>query len=149
MQCFSLRLFVFLPLLVVPLFLIFQPFIKLILSYDFVIRGATDPIGPWPPYLSRLHDHRHSSLGRTPLDKWSARRRDLYLTTHNIHKRQTAMPPAGFEPTIPASERLQNHALDRAAAGIGPLLYFDVLTCDSGNILLFKKLWIFLPTSHI
>jgi len=26
-------------------------------------------------------------------------------TTHNIHRRQTSMPPAGFEPTIPASER--------------------------------------------
>ena len=29
------------------------------------------------------------------------------------------MPPAGFEPTIPASEQPQTHALDRAATGIG------------------------------
>ena len=29
------------------------------------------------------------------------------------------MPPAGFEPTIPAGERPQAHALDRAAIGIG------------------------------
>ena len=29
------------------------------------------------------------------------------------------MPPAGFEPAIPASERPQTHALDRAATGIG------------------------------
>ena len=29
--------------------------------------------------------------------------------------RQTSMPPAGFENTIPASERPQTHALDRAA----------------------------------
>jgi hypothetical protein len=28
------------------------------------------------------------------------------------------MPPAGFEPTIPANERPQTHALDRAATGI-------------------------------
>jgi hypothetical protein len=28
------------------------------------------------------------------------------------------MPPEGFEPTIPASERPQNYALDRAATGI-------------------------------
>ena len=28
------------------------------------------------------------------------------------------MPPAGFEPTIPASVRPQTHALDRAATGI-------------------------------
>ena len=32
---------------------------------------------------------------------------------------QTSMPPAGFEPTIPASERPQTHALDRGATGIG------------------------------
>jgi hypothetical protein len=30
------------------------------------------------------------------------------------------MSPAGFEPTIPASQRPQIHALDRAATGIGP-----------------------------
>jgi len=28
------------------------------------------------------------------------------------------MPLAGFEPTIPASEQQQTHALDRAATGI-------------------------------
>jgi hypothetical protein len=28
------------------------------------------------------------------------------------------MPPAGFELTVPASEWLQSHALDRAATGI-------------------------------
>jgi hypothetical protein len=41
------------------------------------------------------------------------------LTTHNTHKRQTSIPPAGFEPAIPASERSQTHAIDRAASGIG------------------------------
>jgi hypothetical protein len=66
---------------------------------------------------SRSH-FRHTTLGRTPLDKWSARRRDLYLTTHNNHKRQTSMPLAGFEPAIPASKRPQTHALDCAATGI-------------------------------
>ena len=35
----------------------------------------------------------------------SVRRRDLYLTTNNIHKGHTSMSPAGFEPTIPAGER--------------------------------------------
>jgi hypothetical protein len=33
-------------------------------------------------------------------------------TTHNTHNRQTSMYPAGFEPTIPVSERPQTHALD-------------------------------------
>jgi hypothetical protein len=56
--------------------------------------------------LLTLHDHTqtHNTVGRTPLDELSARRRDIYLTTHNTHKRQTSIPPAGFEPTIPASE---------------------------------------------
>ena len=65
------------------------------------------------------HTQRRATVGRTPLDEWSARRRDLYLTTHNTHNRQTSMLPVGFEPTIPASEPPQTHALDRAATGIG------------------------------
>ena len=32
---------------------------------------------------------RRITVGRTPLDEWSARRRDLYLTTHTTHNRQT------------------------------------------------------------
>jgi hypothetical protein len=59
------------------------------------------------------------TFGRIPLDEGPARRRDLYLTTHNTHNRQTSMPPEGFEPAIPASERSQTHALDRAATVIG------------------------------
>ena len=58
----------------------------------------------------------HTIDGSTPLDEWSALRRDIYLTAHN---RQTSMPPAGFEPTIPVSERPQTYPLDRAATGIG------------------------------
>jgi len=42
------------------------------------------------------------------------------------------MTPTGFEPAIPASERPQNHILDRAATGIGMFSikphYFDYLT---------------------
>ena len=59
------------------------------------------------------------AVDRTPLDEWSARRRDLYLTTHNTHSRQTSMPPVGFEPTISAGERPQTYALDRAGTGTG------------------------------
>jgi len=61
----------------------------------------------------------HVTLYSTPLDGCSARRTDLHLTTHNTHKRQTSIPQAGFETTIPAGERPQVHALDRAATGIG------------------------------
>jgi len=52
----------------------------------------------------------YTTLGRPPLDECSAQRRDLSLTTHNTQKRQTSIPMAGFEPTIPASERPQTHA---------------------------------------
>jgi len=64
------------------------------------------------------HTQRRIRFGRTSLDEWSARRRDLYLTTHNTHNRQTSMPPVGFEPTISAGERPQTYALDRAATDI-------------------------------
>jgi hypothetical protein len=35
--------------------------------------------------------HRHTTLDRTPLDEWSARRRDLYPTAHDAYTRQTSM----------------------------------------------------------
>jgi len=60
----------------------------------------------------------HITLGRTSLDEWSARHRDLYLTTHNTQKRQTSMPLAGFEPTVSASKWLHTQALVCVATGI-------------------------------
>ena len=65
------------------------------------------------------HTQRRTTVGRTPLDEWSARRRDLYLTTHKSHNRKASMSPVGFEPTISAGERPQTYALDRAATGTG------------------------------
>ena len=62
-----------------------------------------------------------TTVGRNPLDVWSARRKDLYLTIHNTRNRQTSMPSVGFEPTIPEGERPQNYALDRAATGTGTI----------------------------
>jgi hypothetical protein len=53
------------------------------------------------------------------VDEWSARRRDIYLTTHNTHKRPTSIPPTGFEPAIPAGKWPQTDTLDRAATRIG------------------------------
>jgi hypothetical protein len=43
----------------------------------------------------------------------------MNLRVHNIHKRQTSVPPAGFKATIPATEWPQTDAFDRAATGIG------------------------------
>ena len=33
------------------------------------------------------HTQRRTTVSRTPLDEWSPRRRDLYLTTHNNHNK--------------------------------------------------------------
>jgi len=41
--------------------------------------------------------HRHT-LGRTPPNAGSARRRDLYLKTHNTHNRQTSIPQRDSNP---------------------------------------------------
>jgi hypothetical protein len=54
------------------------------------------------------HTQRRTTVGRTPLDEWSARRRDLYMTKHNTHNRQTSMPSVGFEP--------RTHDLSKRAA---------------------------------
>ena len=67
---------------------------------------------------ARSHSFRHIHLRRSSLGYRSVRRRDLYPATHNTHKGQTSMPPAEFEPTIPARKWPQTHALDRAASRI-------------------------------
>jgi len=73
--------------------------------------------------VSRPHSFRHTTSYRTIEDEWSDRSIELYLTTHNTHNRETSMPPAGFGPAIPASERSQTHSLDRAAIGIDVFAY--------------------------
>jgi len=62
---------------------------------------------------------KHTHTGRAPRDEGSGRRRDLYPTKHNTHKKQTSIPPARFEPETPASARPQTHNLDLAATEIG------------------------------
>jgi len=39
------------------------------------------------------------------------------MTTYNAHKRQTSVPPAGFETAVVAFVRQQTHVLERAATG--------------------------------
>jgi len=52
------------------------------------------------------HTQRHTTVGRTPLDERVARRRYLYLTTHNTDNGQASMPPGG----------IRTHNLSRRAA---------------------------------
>ena len=68
-------------------------------------------------YMERIflmfldNTQRRITVGRTPLDEWSARRRDLYLTTHDTHNRQNIHAPGGI--------RTQDLSR-RAAAGRSP-----------------------------
>ena len=57
--------------------------------------GATTPQWARASSFRKFLDHtqRRLAIGRTPLDEGSVRRRDLCLTTHNTHNRQTSMPP--------------------------------------------------------
>jgi hypothetical protein len=50
----------------------------------------------------RSHSHTHTTLGRTPMDEWSALRRDLYLTKRNTHKRVTSVPPGRIRTRNPS-----------------------------------------------
>ena len=95
----------------------------------YIFGGHDSPQWVMASSFTRFIDHtqRRTTVGRTALDEWSARRRDLYLTAHNTHNRQTFMPPVGFEPTISACERPQAHPLDRAATGPDATSYMNYL----------------------
>ena len=77
-------------------------------------------------YMERIflmfldHTRRRTTVGRTPLDEQSARRRDLYLTTRDSHNRQISMPPVGFEPKISEGERPAAARLLRSWVRIPP-----------------------------
>ena len=96
--------------------------LSLICTINFFFLWRCGPTRVMASSLTRFLDHtqRHITSGRTPQDEWSARRRDLYLTTHNTHNRQTSMPPVVFEPTISAGGRPQTYALYGATTGTGP-----------------------------
>ena len=79
--------------------------------------GATAPQWGRASSLTAFlhHTQRRTTVGRTPLN---SSQRPLPNNT-NTHNRQTSIHPVGFEPTIPASERPQTYAFDRAATGTG------------------------------
>jgi hypothetical protein len=55
----------------------------------------------WQKQKTMLH-----TFARTPLDKGSARRRNICQTAHNIHKRQRSMHLAGFILHIPSKRAI-------------------------------------------
>ena len=61
---------------------------------------------------AHMHTHSHSLLDSCEQERSPSQ--NLYLITHNSHKRQISTQPAGFEPLILASEQPQTYALDCA-----------------------------------
>ena len=69
---------------------------------NWIYAGDTSP---WSlPMTWSSITRRHTTLGRNPLDDWSAYHIALYVTTHNSHKRQSSMSPTDFEPAISANQ---------------------------------------------
>ena len=68
---------------------------------------------------SRSHSDTPHAVGRL----WTGNQPDAQNSTwqHTTLKTQTSMLSEEFEPAIPASERTQTYALDRAAIGINYL----------------------------
>ena len=101
----------------------------------FFLRWRNWSSGARPPhYRGFTITLRHTTLSRSPLYEWSARCRDLYVTTHKIHKKQTSTKPAVFKPIIPASELPQTHTIERAATSL-PTWSFWILIA---RVYLFK-----------
>jgi hypothetical protein len=96
------------------------PFAALLIHEECIIIGwiiqtifhcaaASSMLGP-PNCRGFTVTLRHTTLDRTPLYEWSE-------TCTWQHTTLTTMPPPGFEPALPASERPQTRTSDRVVAG--------------------------------
>jgi hypothetical protein len=93
---------------------VFLLFFFLSLSSFYLLIVGVEICCIWSHSTTHTHTHMHMhALGSTPLYDWSARH------SHITHKIQISIPPMGFEPTIPASERPQACALDSTGTGVG------------------------------
>ena len=76
--------------------------------------------GSRPPLTSFEFTHvGHVTLGRTYLDEWTDRHRNLCLTIHNTLKSLKIHIPGAIETKIRISEKPKTHALACTATGIG------------------------------
>ena len=114
--------------------------------YFFVVRQPHSVLGI-VVHITRSHTVGYSKLGRTPLDEWSARRRDLYLTTHNTQNRKTSTLPTGFDPAVQAVEQPQTYAIDGAATWISCLVHstsiyhqsrYSATNCGGQSVALYR-----------
>ena len=97
------------------------------LSFD-----ATAPSGSMAASFTKFLDHtqRRTTVGTTPLNEWSARLGDLYLTTHNTHSRQI---------NIHAPGEIRTRNLSRRAAA-------DIKLFKREKNVIFLQIYLISPT---
>jgi len=96
---------------------------------------------PPPPQWARVssftkfldHTQRRTTVGRTPLDEWSARRRDLYLTTLTTDK----YPCIRWDSNPQSQQASGLRPLPYTARRLGPAVPSDSL--DNFKTLIKKK----------
>ena len=81
---------------------------EIIMLVCLFVFSAAAPIGPSPPHSRGFYmtKNGHTTAGRTPLDEWSACRREFYLTTHNNPNR------------LPSPRGIQTQNLRRRAGSV-------------------------------
>jgi hypothetical protein len=91
----------------------------LVSSFFFLSLWRCGPTRAMASLLLRFIDHtkRHTTVGKSTLNEWSARRKDLYLTTHKTLKRRVHAPGG-----------IRTHNLTRRVAAdprLRPRYYWD------------------------
>jgi len=87
---------------------------------------------------SRSHSVKRTTVGRIPLDEWTAQRRELYLAIHNNHKRQTSIRTHILNKREAADPRLRprghwSHHTVRNSAGLLWIMWWTFSSCKCDN----------------
>jgi hypothetical protein len=114
--------------------------------YGFFSCDATALLGPRPPRCWGFEiTHIPTTLGRTPVEEGSARHRDVFLTTHIIHKRQTSMSRQDSNPQSQQARRHRSTTLAArplgSAKGYGywsSIFTFHFIICPASQTSLWK-----------
>ena len=109
------------------------------LTFIFFFLWRCDPTRVMASSFLRFLDHtqRRTIVGRTPMDEWSAPRRDLYLTTHNTHNKH----PCPRWDSNPRSQQVSGRRpTPQTARPLGPPIFLDlnVLNTIWGGIKIIK-----------
>ena len=87
----------------------------------FFYHGATAPVGQGL-FIEDSRSHSDTKVSRTPLEEWSARRREL-LPDNTQHSQQTEIHDTGGNRTRSLNKRA---ALERSATGTGVMVIYFI-----------------------